>query len=155
MFSPSLSTGFLVPPEFISEDHIERKIDHFFSELPAHDLLQRRGWRLHRRCSRSQTAPDEDNDSVSDAEDICPGTVIPEDVPTERLGVNRFALMDGDAIFDTTPSRGKGPREVFTLSDTAGCSCAQIIEALGLGKGHTKFGCSSGAMREWIEMVHP
>jgi hypothetical protein len=99
--------------------------------------------------------PDDDNDSVSNTEDICPGTVIPEAVPTERLGVNRFALTDGDAIFDTTPPKGKGPGKVFTLADTAGCSCAQIIEALGLGEGHTKFGCSSSAIREWIEMVHP
>jgi hypothetical protein len=99
--------------------------------------------------------PDDDNDSVSDAEDICPGTVIPEAVPTEQLGVNRFALTDGDTIFDTIPPKGKGPRKVFTLADKAGCSCAQIIEALGLGKGHTKFGCSSSAMQEWIEMVHP
>jgi hypothetical protein len=100
-------------------------------------------------------SPDGDNDSVSDAEDICPGTVIPEPVPTERLGVNHLALTNDDAIFDTTPPKGGEPREVFTLADTAGCSCAQLIEALGLGKGHTKFGCSSGAMREWIEMVHP
>jgi hypothetical protein len=69
--------------------------------------------------------------------------------------VNRFALTDDDAIFDTTPPKGGEPGEVFTLADTAGCSCAQIIEALGLAKGHTKFGCSSDAMREWIEMVHP
>jgi hypothetical protein len=69
--------------------------------------------------------------------------------------VNRFALTDGDAIFDTTPSQGKKPGQVFTLADTAGCSCAQIIEVLGLGEGYTKFGCSSNAMKEWIEMVHP
>ena len=99
-------------------------------------------------------AGDSDGDGIPDDEDICPGTVIPEGVPTERLGVNRFALTDGDVIFDTTPSQGKEPGQVFTLTDTAGCSCAQIIEALGLGEGHTKFGCSSGAMKEWIEMVH-
>jgi hypothetical protein len=98
---------------------------------------------------------DEDNDSVSDAEDVCPGTVIPELVPTVQLGVNRYALMDDDAIFDTIPPQGKKPGQVFTVADTAGCSCAQIIEALGLGEGDTKFGCSSSAMREWIEMVHP
>ena len=99
--------------------------------------------------------PDEDNDGVSDAEDVCPGTVIPEPVPTVQLGVNRFALTDDDATFDTTPPKGGGPRKVFTLADTAGCSCAQIIEAIGLNEGHTKFGCSSSAMSEWIEMVHP
>jgi hypothetical protein len=98
---------------------------------------------------------DSDDDGIPDAEDICPGTVIPEAVPTESLGVNRFALTDGDAIFDTTRSPGKKPGQVLTLADTAGCSCAQIIEVLGLDEGHTKFGCSSSAMKEWIEIVHP
>jgi hypothetical protein len=81
--------------------------------------------------------------------------VIPESIPTEQLGVNRYALRDNDAIFDTTLSPGNKPGQMFTIADTAGCSCAQIIEALALGNGHTKFGCSSGAMKEWIEMVHP
>jgi hypothetical protein len=99
--------------------------------------------------------PDDDNDSVSDAEDICPGTLIPEPVPTEQLGANRYALMDDDFIFDTTPPQGNKPGQIFTLKDTAGCSCAQIIEALELGQGHTKFGCSNDVMKEWIEMVHP
>jgi hypothetical protein len=98
---------------------------------------------------------DDDNDSISDAEDVCPGTVIPESVLTEQLGVNRYVLADNDAIFDTTPPQGNKLGQIFTLKDTAGCSCAQIIEALRLGNGHTKFGCSSGAMKEWIEMVHP
>ena len=51
--------------------------------------------------------------------------------------MNHFALTDDDAIFDTTPPKGEGPRTVFTLADTAGCSCAQIVEALGLGEGDT------------------
>ena len=32
---------------------------------------------------------------------------------------------------------------------------AQIIAALGLGKGHTKFGVSIGAMDEWVAQVNP
>jgi len=99
--------------------------------------------------------PDDDNDSVSDAEDLCPDTVIPEPVPTKQLGVNRYALVNDDTTFDTTPPKRGGAGKVFTLADTAGCSCAQIIEALGLGEGDTKFGCSSSAMRQWIEMVQP
>jgi hypothetical protein len=99
--------------------------------------------------------PDEDNDRVSDAEDVCPGTVIPERVPTEQLGVNRYALIDNDAIFDTRPPQGKKPGQVFTLTDTAGCSCEQIIKALRLDEGQTKYGCSSGTMTKWIEMVQP
>jgi hypothetical protein len=127
-----------------------------FAEISRIDVVPAPGDELGIDNIHYHTAVlDEDNDGVSDAEDICPGTVIPEAVPTEHLGVNRFALTNDDTIFDTTPPKGGEPGEVFTLADTAGCSCAQIIEALGLDKGHTKFGCSSGAMREWIEMVHP
>ena len=92
---------------------------------------------------------DGDGDGRGDACDACAGTVRPESVPTERLGINRFALTDGDTAFDTTAS-GSGPAAAFTLDDTAGCSCEQIIDRLGLGEGHRKFGCSLGAMRSWV-----
>lgn len=96
---------------------------------------------------------DADNDGVLDDQDVCLGTVIPEGVPTQSLGTNRYALVDGDLIFDTTPPKGNGPQDVFTTTDTGGCSCEQIIAALGLGEGHTKFGCSLGAMRNWVALV--
>jgi hypothetical protein len=99
--------------------------------------------------------PDADDDGIPDAEDVCPDTVIPESVPTKKLGVNRFALTDGDTIFDACALKDKGPQKTFTIEDTAGCSCEQIIAILGLGKGHTKFGCSIGAMKRWIKMVNP
>jgi len=41
------------------------------------------------------------------------------------------------------------------VGDTGGCSCEQIIEAQHLGKGHEKFGCSLGAMRNWVKLVNP
>jgi len=100
-------------------------------------------------------AADTDGDGVDDAIDICPNTAIPEAVPTLRLGVNRFALIDGDTAFDTTSPKGNGPQASFTLADTAGCSCEQIIEALELGKGHTKFGCSISGMEDFIAQVQP
>jgi hypothetical protein len=81
--------------------------------------------------------------------------VIPENVPTSSLGTNRFALTNGDGLFDTNASKGKGPRQSFTLGDTAGCSCEQIIAAQGLGTGHTKFGCSIGEMQDWIFSMKP
>ena len=99
--------------------------------------------------------PDADGDGVPDAEDVCPGTVIPEEVPTVRLGVNRFALTNNDTIFDTVAPPGGGPRSTFTTEDTKGCSCAQIIQMLGLGQGQRNFGCSIGIMQEWINMVNP
>ncbi|NNJ66019.1 MAG: ExeM/NucH family extracellular endonuclease, partial [Xanthomonadales bacterium] len=96
---------------------------------------------------------DADEDGVWDGIDQCPGTVIPESVPTLELGVNRFALTNGDGIFDTVDPRGNGPRATFSIHDTAGCSCEQIIEAQELGDGHVKFGCSLGEMEEWVELV--
>lgn len=99
---------------------------------------------------------DSDGDGVLDGDDLCPGTVIPENVPTKKLGVNRYALVDGDLVFDTTspPGKGGGPGDVFTTTDTAGCSCEQIIDALDLGNGHVFNGCSIGAMRDWVDLVN-
>lgn len=107
---------------------------------------------------------DGDGDGVLDDVDVCLNTVIPEGVPTVRLNPNRYALVDDDTIFDvggnkaqsTKSKKGKKakPPEVFTIEDTAGCSCEQIIEAADLGNGHTKFGCSLGAMRDWVDFVN-
>jgi len=96
---------------------------------------------------------DEDGDGVVDDEDYCPGTVIPEAVPYFRLGVNHWALVDDDFIFDTTPPAGGGPELSFTTADTAGCSCEQIIEARGLGVGPRRLGCPVGVMQSWNPTV--
>ena len=91
---------------------------------------------------------DKDDDGVNDDADVCPGTVIPEMLERD-LGENRFALVDGDFDFDTNAPNGKGPRRGYSTVDTAGCSCTQIVDALGLGEGHSKFGCSVGVMDNW------
>lgn len=99
---------------------------------------------------------DADGDRICGDADVCPGTVLPEvDVPSIRLRVNHWADINGDGVFETTPppGGGHGPRLSFTLEHTGGCSCTQIIEELGLGKGHRKFGCSNGVMREWVAFV--
>ena len=98
---------------------------------------------------------DFDKDGVLDDADYCPDTVIPEGVPTVRLGTNRWALTDGDFDFDTTAPNGKGPGRSYSTAGTAGCSCEQIIDAQGLGDGHSKFGCSISAMDDWISFVNP
>ncbi len=102
---------------------------------------------------------DSDGDGVNDDDDVCDLTGIPESVPTVRLGTNRFALTDDEdpLDFDTVapPGRGKGPGLTFSTTDTAGCSCEQIIDALGLGRGHSKFGCSISAMEAWVAVVNP
>ena len=96
---------------------------------------------------------DSDADGVVDGADVCPGTSIPESVPTNRLGKNRWALIDDDTTFDTATARGRGPDRMFTTADTAGCSCEQIIATLGLGPGHTKSGCSISVMDSWVALV--
>jgi len=100
-------------------------------------------------------AVDDDADGILDHADVCPETVIPESVPTQQLGVNRWALVDGDGVFDTfaPPGGGNGPDFEFTVEDTRGCSCEQIIEAWALGWGHTKFGCSTGVILQWKAVV--
>jgi predicted extracellular nuclease len=98
---------------------------------------------------------DEDKDGVGDDVDVCPATTLPESAGSQGLGVNRFADTDGDGVFNTVLPKGKGPKQSFDIFDTAGCSCEQIIDELGLGKGHTKFGCSIGAMKNWVRRVNP
>jgi len=120
-------------------------------------------------CADAQVDADGDGvcdpDAVSDGPgacvdaDLCLGTVIPEAVPMSgALKPNRWALGDdGDTNFDTRspPGGGGGPGRSYTTADTAGCSCEQIIEALDLGRGHTKFGCSISAMDDWVKRVNP
>ena len=104
---------------------------------------------------------DADGDGVLDYDDYCPGTVIPEGVPTVQLNPNHWALThwaltDDGLEFDTlTKGKGKGSNRSYTIEDTAGCSCEQIIDAQGLGGGHAKHGCSISAMDDWIELVTP
>jgi hypothetical protein len=97
---------------------------------------------------------DGDGDGLGDACDACPvGTVIPEGAPTVKLQPNHYALVDGDTTFDTVaPGKGNGGPQppVFTLDDTRGCSCEQIVEALGLGAGQLMHGCSLGTMEDWV-----
>jgi hypothetical protein len=100
---------------------------------------------------------DADQDGVADffggIEDQCSGTAIPESVPTKHLGFNRWALVNADTVFDTKLAENDASDNPYTLADTAGCSCEQIIEALELGTGQTKFGCSSSVMNEWVSSL--
>jgi predicted extracellular nuclease len=98
-------------------------------------------------------AKDSDGDGVTDDLDVCPGTAIPEGAPTRELGVNHWALVDGDGVFDTTAPEGLGPDAAFDVFDTAGCSCEQIVAARHLGVGHLKHGCSLGVMEVWIQAI--
>jgi len=96
---------------------------------------------------------DSDTDGVPEDRDLCPGTRLPESAPTEELGAGRYALIDADALFDTVPKGRKPPTSSFSLRDTAGCSCEQIVHALDLSKSHVKRGCPASKMRRWVELV--
>jgi hypothetical protein len=106
----------------------------------------------------SPDIPDTDGDGVPDTWDVCKaGTSLPEvSVPSEGLNTNRFALVDGDAVFDTMAPKGKGPGRSYSLdgsvgSSTCGCSCEQILTLSGGEKeGHQKFGCSIGIMDGFV-----
>jgi hypothetical protein len=91
-----------------------------------------------------------DGDGVTATRDRCPGTVLPEKVPTSTLGTGRFANTDRDLALETKPAPA-GPGEPgFTLLDTHGCSCEQIIAARGLGTDQKRFGCTRGTIRGFI-----
>lgn len=92
---------------------------------------------------------DSDADSVPEDQDRCPGTQIPEGVPAKALLPDHYALVNGDTTFDTN-----GGTLTFTVQQTAGCSCAQILAAQGFGKGQAKHGCAQDTISDWIAFVN-
>jgi hypothetical protein len=91
---------------------------------------------------------DLDGDGVPDNLDACADTRIPEALPTVELKLNHYALVNGDRLFDTPAGRNSPP--VFTLDDTRGCSCEQILDQIGDAVGQRLFGCSVGTIKDWI-----
>ncbi|KKU20067.1 MAG: hypothetical protein UX30_C0004G0015 [Candidatus Saccharibacteria bacterium GW2011_GWA2_46_10] len=87
------------------------------SAWPAHKL---KGDRI------GPCAEDRDLDGVPNFLDLCPDTHVPESVPSEYLLFGRFALTSKSQIFMHGPRKKIGE---YTLNDTNGCSCEQIIDA--------------------------
>lgn len=102
------------------------------------------------------TCTDDDADGICDDEDLCLGTPASDldaGVPSRGLGNNRWADLDGDGVLEQgAPGKG-GIQGPVTIEDLGGCSCAQIIDELELGNGHTFFGCSNSAIEDWLYIV--
>lgn len=95
---------------------------------------------------------DADGDGLCADVDLCLGTV--SDNPP-RLNPNHFVLRDvaGGDFMTESRGRGNGPGRSYTIDDTAGCSCFQIVDELGLGGGLRATGCSIGVMDGWVRLV--
>jgi hypothetical protein len=100
------------------------------------------------------TCQDEDEHKDEGVE-LCQETYV--DVPSAKLGTNRW-IWNGNQFVTRAP-KGKGPEKTYTLNDTRGCSCFQILswlnenypEEYGNMEGHWKHGCSSSVMDAFIE----
>ncbi len=101
-------------------------------------------------------AVDSDNDTVPDSQDLCPGTE--PDKPTVNLGTNRYVWYD-DGYFTTLVPAKKGKfdevKSQFSLENTFGCSCTQILDLINDKSGdellgHYKFGCSKSILDDFI-----
>ena len=68
---------------------------------------------------------DEDGDAVANGVDLCPDTYSPESVPTELMLFNRYALTSAGDIFRVGPRKKVS---AYTLADTRGCSCEQLVD---------------------------
>ena len=68
---------------------------------------------------------DADGDTIPNGQDLCPDTYTPEGTPERYMLFNRFALTSDSAIFRKGPRKKIGQ---FTLADTLGCSCEQLVD---------------------------
>lgn len=103
-----------------------------------------------------QVGTDRDGDGFEDWADACPAcTSRPEGAPLEYLGVGRWALVDADDEFETVAAGKKPAPAPFTLVETGGCSCEQIVGATDAGDIHLRRGCATSLMEEWIGSLGP
>ena len=87
--------------------------------------------------------PDNDGDGVNDCDDLCLNSVA-DNIP---LNPNQYAQNINFGAFESGP--GNDQSIVYDMSTTKGCTCKQIAQALGVGAGHIKKGCSPSVMETW------
>jgi hypothetical protein len=74
-------------------------------------------------------------------------------------GVHRWHWDSGtNFVQQPNPKSQVTPGKSFTLTDTYGCSCHQILDlfkAAGLGEfgGHYKYGCSTSILEDFINYM--
>ena len=73
------------------------------------------------------------------------GVFVIDDVPSIEISQITSSLV----LMVTLKEKQRKEKEEVQ-QDTRGCSCEQIIDKLGLGKGHRKFGCSPGVVDCWV-----
>lgn len=97
------------------------------------------------------TLADADEDGVLAADDLCPETVTDVDagVPSRWLGRNRWADLDGDGQLEAGWGWGSWLLGDLDMDATGGCSCTDIIGALGLGPASERYGCHTWVMAWW------
>jgi len=103
------------------------------------------------------TRVEDDNDGVYIG-DLCLDT-LEETSLYGKLGVNRW-IWDGEEWITTAPKgNANGYDKIFSMEDTYGCSCIQILDRINdltrdeLG-GHYKFGCSQSIIEAWRDNLY-
>lgn len=98
---------------------------------------------------------DEDNDGIIEG-DYCPGT-NPDEAGIQKLNPNHWRF-DGTSWLLGLNKAGQGRQNTYTIQDTRGCGCDQIINYFQSMtgdnyKGHSKFGCSAGLIEDFISII--
>jgi len=89
---------------------------------------------------------DADSDGLNDCSgaDKCLGSVA----DNIALNPNQYAQNNfATSAFESGPSNDQSI--VYNMQNTNGCTCKQIVAALGIGIGQIKKGCAPGIMQKW------
>lgn len=92
---------------------------------------------------------DMDEDGVMDDVDLCADTAM-DPVPNEK----HYSWMGGEVFMTTDPKTKELVESSYTITDTQGCSCAQILEEKsGENNGEQKYACTKGTMDNYIKNI--
>lgn len=99
---------------------------------------------------------DVDGDGVLNDPDLCEETTDDDHWYSYNtpLGVNRWAYYE-DAWHQGTNGKQQGPKASFSIEDTFGCSCTQMLDMItelnvSDMNGHYKYGCSKSVIEDFV-----